>query len=700
MRTLQLLLIMCSFPLIGMAQMPSSLNLMPVPSKVQIGTGQLVVDQSFTAASIGRSDSRLDRGISRFLDQVSRQTGMPLNGQSGSASNATLVIRAENSRGKVQELDEDESYTLEITSAHATLTAPNALGALHGLQTFLQLIEPTPAGFAVPAITIQDQPRFRWRGLLIDVGRHFIPIDVLKRNLDGMAAVKLNVLHWHLSDDEGFRVESKRFPKLQQLGSEGQYYTQAEISDFVAYARDRGIRVVPEFDMPGHSRALVSAYPELASGPGPYRAGRIGGDSSTSSGSIADNALDPTREGTYKFLEKFIGEMAGLFPDAFFHIGGDEVDNKLWDSNAKIREFIRAYGMKNNRDLQAYFNQRLQKIVSKHGKIMMGWDEVLHPDLPKTVVVHSWRGQDSLAAAAKQGYRGLLSYGYYLDLMWPAARHYAVDPMSGQAAALTVEEQARILGGEACMWGEFVTPEMIDSRIWPRLAAIAERLWSPQETRDEQSMYRRMEEVSWRLGWLGLNGESSDTSNYELMLHRLAGGWDISALRILADVVEPTKDYTRTEVFPQPPVKITPLNRLVDAARPESAVARQFAELVERYLHGGSKSSGGDSGAGSGAEAQIRAWLVEWRDNDANLEPVLERSFLLAEDKPLSADLAALAAAGLEALDSIDKNQPLPDAWRTEQLAVAERSMKPRANLLLMVAPPIQKLIAATASSH
>jgi hexosaminidase len=353
---------------------------------------------------------------------------------------------------------------------------------------------------------------------------------------------------------------------------------------------------------------------------------------------------------------------------------------------------MRAHGMKNNRDLQAYFNQRLQKIVNKHGKIMMGWDEVLHPDLPKTVLVESWRGQDSLAEAAKQGYRSLLSYGYYLDLMWPAARHYAVDPMAGGAAALTAEEQKRILGGEACIWAEFVTPETINSRIWPRLAAIAERLWSPQETRDNKSMYRRLEEVSWRLSWFGLNEDSNYESNYALMLHRLAGNHDIAALRILADVVEPTKDYTRTEVFPQPPVKSTPLNRLVDAARPESTVARQFAGMVESYLQSGYKDSA--------AEAQIRAWLVKWRDNDANLQPVLDRSFLLAEDKPLSEDLAALAAAGLQALDSIGKNQPLPDAWRAEQLAVVDRSVKPRANLLVMVAPPIQKLIEAAASSH
>jgi len=686
MRTLQFLLSVFFFSILAMAQIPSSLNLMPVPAKVQVGSGQLVVDQSFTAVGTGQTDARLEGGIARFLDQVSRQTGMQLNGQPSDASNATLVIRAENAARKVQELGEDESYTLEITPSRATLTAPNALGALHGLQTFLQLIEPTPAGFAVPVMTIQDQPRFAWRGLLNDVSRHFIPIEVLKRNLDGMAAVKMNVLHWHLSDDEGFRVESKRFPKLHELGSQGQYYTQVEIRDFVAYARDRGIRVVPEFDMPGHSRSWLAAYPELASVPGPYKAGRI---------ADADTVMDPTRDQTYKFLDKFIGEMAALFPDAYFHIGGDEVVNKPWDSNPKIQDFIRAHGMKNNRDLQAYFNQRLQKIVSKHGKIMMGWDEVLHPDLPKSVVVESWRGQDSLAEAAKQGYSSLLAHGYYLDLMWPAARHYAVDPMAmtmtmttpGGAAALTAEEQKRILGGEACMWAEFITPETIDSRLWPRLAAIAERFWSPQEIRDNQSMYRRLEEVSWRLGWYGLNGVSNYESSYELMLHRLAGSHDIAALRILADVVEPTKDYTRAEIFPQPPVKSTPLNRLADAARPESTEARHFAELVETYIQSGYKDSA--------AEAQIRESLARWRENDANLQPLLDRSFLLVEDKPLSGDLAALSAAGLQALDSIGKNQPLPDAWRTEQLAVVDRSMKPRANLLVMVAPPIQKLIEA-----
>ena len=219
--------------------------------------------------------------------------------------------------------------------------------------------------------------------------------------------------------------------------------------------------------------------------------------------------MDPTREETYKFIDKFIDEMAKLFPDDYFHIGGDEVNGHQWDANPKIQAFIHSHGMKNNQDLQAYFNQRLQKILSKHHKIMMGWDEVLHPDLPKTVVVQSWRGQQSLATAAQQGYSGLLSFGYYLDLMWPTSRHYAVDPMSGAAASLNPEEKSRILGGEACMWSEWVTPENIDSRIWPRNAAIAERLWSPPEVQDPGSMYERLGELSWRLEWLGLTHRSA-----------------------------------------------------------------------------------------------------------------------------------------------------------------------------------------------
>jgi hexosaminidase len=660
----------------AVAQSQPQLNLMPMPASVQVGTGQLPINQLFSVAVTGSHDASLDSAVQRFVTQLSRQTGIPFRSKPGAPP--TLQIHADHGRQAVQKLGEDESYELTVTDSGAKLTAPTSLGVLRGLETFLQLAQITSSGFAVPAVTIKDQPRFPWRGTLIDVSRHFIPIDVLKRNIDGMAAVKMNVLHWHLSDDQGFRVESKVFPKLTGMGSDGMFYTQAEIREFIAYAHDRGIRVMPEFDIPGHTHSWYPGYPELASGPGPY----------TLDGDGLDPIMDPTRETTYKFLEKFIAEMARLFPDAYFHIGGDEVDGKQWDANPQIQAFIHAHGMKNNQDLQAYFNQRLQKIVAKNHKIMVGWDEILHPDLPKTIIVQSWRGQESLAAAAKQGYSGLLSFGYYLDLMWPAARHYAVDPMADAAATLTPEEKGRILGGESCQWAEWVTPENIDSHIWPRNAVIAERLWSPQEVKDVASMYTRMNAVSLDLEWLGLTHRSARLH----MLHRMAGSADITALRNLADVVEPVKDYNRWSDAKGPIDFHASLTRMIDAVYPESDTARHFSELVQTFVQSGYKDQA--------AEAQIRMWLTTWRDNDARLHPLLGQMFLLQEDEPLSQDLSALGAGGLQALDYLDKNQPAPDSWKTQQLALIDQAKKPMADLLLMVAAPVQQLVEASAAQH
>ena len=653
------------------------LNLVPMPAKVQMGSGQLLIGPTFSVSIVGRHEPRLDRVVEIFLGQLGRQIGMPpIDMQVADSTNATLLIQAAGGTKDVQELGEDESYRLEISTSGARLNAATTLGIMRGLQTILQLVQTTSAGFAVTAVSIEDSPRFPWRGLMIDVGRHFIPLDVLRRNLDGMAAVKLNVFHWHLSENQGFRIESKKFPKLQSMGSDGLYYTQDEVRGVIAYARERGIRVVPEFDMPGHATAWFVGYPELASGSGPYQIERRWG--------VFDPAMDPTREETYKFLDAFIGEMAGLFPDHFFHIGGDEVNGKEWDANPKIQSFMRAHSLKDHNDLQAYFNQRLQKIVAKHGKTMLGWDEILRPDLPKSIVIQSWRGPDSLAQAAKQGYRGLLSSGYYVDLMWSAERHYAADPLSGAAASLTPEEQKRILGGEACMWAEYVSPENIDSRIWPRSAAIAERLWSPEDVRDVNSMYPRLSVASHWLDGFGLTHNSS----YAPMLRRIAGTNDIAALKVLGDVLEPVKDYTREETAPVPATSASPLNRVVDAVRPESATARQFADAVDQLL---------GSAAKPGSEARVRNLLSVWRDNQVELGSQFEKSLLLREVAPISQNLSALGAAGLAALDYLDRGQPAPPAWVTQQLALVEQAEKPQAQLLIMVAPSVRKLIQASA---
>jgi hexosaminidase len=314
---------------------------------------------------------------------------------------------------------------------------------------------------------------------------------------------------------------------------------------------------------------------------------------------------------------------------------------------------------------------------------MVGWDKILRPDLPKDIVVQSWRGQESLAAATRQGYRGILSYGYYLDLNWPASRHYAVDPISDGTANLTPEEKERILGGEACMWSEYVSPENVDSRIWPRAAAIAERLWSPQDVTDANSMYQRLENVSRWLDWLGL----THNSNYAPMLRRIAGSNDISALRTFTDVVEPVKDYTREEIATVEATSLSPLNRVIDAARPESDTARRFSDLVDTLAAGRADST---------AKQEVRTLLICWRDNQANLQALETQSFLLQEIVPLSQDLSAVAATGLQALDYIDRGERAPDAWAIQQFALLEQAQKPRAQLLLMIVPSVQKLLEAS----
>ena len=302
MRAICLVVMLCPV-LVSSLAAQRQLSLMPMPAAMQLKAGQLLVDSSFSVGISGHSDVRLQHAVEIFLDNLRRQTGMPpLDMKMTDAAQARLVVHSERASKDVTELGEDESYSLEIGPAGAKLDAVTTLGIMRGLQTFLQLAPATSEGFAVPAITIQDKPRFPWRGLMIDVGRHFIPLDVLKRNLDGMAAVKLNVFHWHLSENQGFRIESKKFPRLHQMGSDGLYYTQDEVRGLIAYARDRGIRVVPEFDMPGHSTAWFVGYPELASGPGPYQIERKWG--------VFDPAMDPTNERTYKFLDSFIGVMA------------------------------------------------------------------------------------------------------------------------------------------------------------------------------------------------------------------------------------------------------------------------------------------------------------------------------------------------------------------------------------------------------
>ena len=665
-------LVVCMHLPAMIAQASGPLPLMPMPTHVTTGDGQFLINGSFTVELDGFKDPRLIGAQKRFLGTLSRETGIPFATEPQDAQPA-LVIKTAGPSASVQKLGEDESYHLEITAAGAKLSASNPLGVLHGLQTFLQLVRITPQGFSIPAVTIDDQPRFPWRGLMIDSGRHFMPLPVIERNLDGMEAVKLNVFHWHLSEDQGFRVESKLFPLLQQKGSDGLYYTQKQVREVIDYAHERGIRVVPEFDMPCHTTAWFVGYPRIASGSGPYKIETHWG--------VFDPAMDPSRETTYQLINQFIGEMTALFPDDYFHIGGDECNGKEWDENPRIQAFMRSHGFKDDAALQSYFTARVQKLVAAHHKIMEGWDEVLQPDTPRNVMIQSWRGPTALAAAARQGNRGILSTGYYVDLNQSAAEHYLADPLAGEGASLTPEQKARILGGEAAMWSEFVTPENIDNRIWPRTAAIAERLWSPQELRDVPSMYERLAVISQKLESYGLEHRSSTG----MMLQRMTGDPDPKPLKVLASAVQPPEGYKRGGLKDYD--SATPLNRLVDAVPPESETARKFNELAKQIAAGNASRE---------QWQQARDWLVLWRDNDAKLQPSLNNSELTAELIPLSLSLSHVAAIGLRALDELQNHRaPDPAALQsdTEFLQAAE---KPQAILLDMVAPSVELLVKAT----
>jgi len=647
-------------------------DLMPAPVRLAWQTGQLVVDARFTTASTGTADPRIESALAWARRRLESQARVSLSPRPGGAR-ATLVVEATGAGLPVQAVGEDESYTLTVTPKQARITAPNPLGVLRGLETFLQLARSEGGRTVVPAVTVTDQPRFGWRGLLLDPCRRWEPVEVVKRTLDGMASVKLNVLHLHLSEDQGFRIESKVFPKLHQMGSDGLFYTQDQMKDLIAYARDRGIRVIPEFDMPGHSTSWLVGYPELGAVPGPFKLVREWG--------VFDNVLDPSREEVYAFLDRFLGEMAALFPDAYLHIGGDEVTPRQWDASAGVQDFMYRQGLNDQQDFHAYFNKRLSEILTRHGKRMVGWDEILRPELPKSIVVQSWRGPRALAEAARLGYDGILANGYYLDLLHPVAEHYLNDPIPADTT-LTPEERRHVLGGEACMWGEFVGPENIDSRIWPRTAAIAERLWSPADVRDLDDMYRRLEVESARLDGLGM----MHLASYEPMLKRLTVGQPTASLRVLADLVTPVKDYRRGQMRTY--TTSSALDRLVDTARADSTAVRTFGTEVHRYLA---------RPAAARDDAALRAILTTWRDNHRVLEPILTASPLGAEARPLSRDLAALGALGLEALDAIQAGRQAPASWADQARQTIEVARKPRAEVELAIVPGVAKLVLAAA---
>ncbi|WP_264564489.1 beta-N-acetylhexosaminidase [Flavobacterium sp. N3904] len=668
------------------------LDVMPWPQNITVTEGSFALTKNFKVNITGAPNQRIFSGATRFLRRLDGRTGMffyqgfvtGLN----EVPDAELQINCVRS-GKI-ELYEDESYLLDIAKNKITINATTDLGALHALETLVQLLQNNKDSFYFPISKISDFPRFTWRGLMIDGARHFMPVDVIKRNLDGMAAVKMNVFHWHLVDDQGWRIEMKKHPKLIQMASDGNYYTQEEIKNIVQYAADRGILVVPEIDMPGHGSAILTAYPEIGSkvvtlnvnsGEKEQKFTQIQSYSLERNSGIFSPTLDPSNPKTYQLISEFFDEVCPLFPGKFFHIGGDENEGKDWDANPKIQEFKKKHNLVNNHELQTYFTMQLIPMLKKHNKELMGWEEIMTKNMSQDAIIHSWKGTNegvpagkSLVDAVKGGYKTVLSNGYYIDLMFGVEDHYTVDPMP-KNVVLTEVEKARILGGEATLWSELVTPSTIDSRIWPRTAAIAERLWSNENITDIVSLRKRLKTVSFRLEELGLTHLKSK----EALLRNISNNQKNEALEDLSNICEPLKKYSRNAQGTEYQT-YSPFTLFADACTPDAFDALGFNTAVDSYLNNKSIEN----------QLLVTNYLNKWIKMNSDLIQLSLNAPLIQPLLPISKNLSSLSE---QLLLKMDKKQNV-DATVLNNL-LEQCNSKEHADVELAVYNSLKKLVQA-----
>ena len=685
--------------------------LMPLPvSVVPNGTDTLRVEGPMKAEWTGGGNAAaLDRAAARLGGDVLRQTGLIFD----PAKPVSVRAICRSPKGGV---DSGEAYRLTVGNEAIAIDADGPTGVLRAYATLRQLAGLSPSGIAIPHQTINDAPRFAWRGVMLDPARHFISVATLKRQIDAMERLKLNTLHLHLSDDQGFRVESLRYPKLN---ADGEYYRQSEIRDIVAYAADRGVRVVPEFDVPGHSRAIVTAYPE------------VGTFSKTMFLGQPEVALNPASEKTYRFLERLFGEMAPLFPDPHFHIGGDEVSKSVWADAEDVKALMTRENLADSKAVEAFFLRRAAGIVRRLGKTVIGWEEVAGAGLSKDSIVQAWQTSNAMADATAKGHRTIMSAGYYLNLLMPADYHYGIDPAATAAAGLTpehakalrglspllanlvtdalvdfpheplsAEQEKLLIGAEAPLWGEIAADELIDHYLWPRAAALAERFWSPASVTDARDMYRRLAVVSAQLAVSGLD----DQANRQRIAARIAPG-DNGAVTDLLAITGPVRNMAhdhRIKAMLAGQRIVQPLNALADTAPVDSLVARRFADEAKRYV-AGERALG----------APLKAQMSDWRGNEARFGAIATENPMLEPARPTAVLIAAVAAAGLDALDALEAGKPLSAAQvqnAEELLARLEKEEaaswrpfdsflrpQPAADLIVKIGPGVRTLVEAAA---
>lgn len=488
----------------------TDLNIVPRPAAVKRLTGSFALNRSTQIVALDK-DSRSVAGL--FNDFLARDHGFRLKLTAAEPRKGNYIFFTQSGSQGLPA----EGYRLLVDPGGIRVVGQPA-GLFYGMQTLTQLLPSeikVPA--AVPALEIADSPRFGYRGVLLDVGRHFYPVAFIKKSLDLMAQYKMNAFHWHLTDDQGWRIEIKRYPKLTEVGSRRKetikeqhfdpyvgdgiphqgFYTQEQIKDIISYAQLRRITIIPEIEMPGHSQAALASYPELACTPGPFEVSTTWG--------VHKEIFCP-KEQTFEFLENVLSEIVTLFPGPYVHIGGDEVLKDRWKESSDAQALIKREGLKDESELQSYFIRRIEKFVESKGKRLIGWDEILEGGLAPNAIVMSWHGEKGGVEAARQKHEAIMTpYDYcYFDYnqgdakreplsiggFLPLEKVYGYNPMPRE---LRPEEQSYILGAQANVWTEYLsTPESVEYMVFPRLLALSEAVWSPLEAKNYADFRRRL----------------------------------------------------------------------------------------------------------------------------------------------------------------------------------------------------------------
>ncbi len=761
----------------------ASLMLIPLPTAYTSKPGKFLITQGIHPYVDGVNTANVVSAISRFEDRMNK---MGLAHITGNTQGNLRITCLEASAG-LPYLDMDESYTLSIEEDVINLEAAKYFGIERGLQTLTYLLQQAKSAGHIPCARIGDEPRFPWRGIMLDVSRHWIPKNVVLRNIDAMASVKLNVLHLHLSDDQGFRMESKVYPKLHEEGSGGEYYSQDDMKEIVAYAAQRGIRVVPEFDLPGHISSWLAGYPDLATRAASYKREKGYG--------IFPAVLNPSRQATFQFLSGLFAEMAPIFPDEYVHVGGDEVLLDHWKESEEVGQFMKDKGIRQHSDLRLLFAVNCEAILDRLGKKMIGWDDIIHREwATEKNVVQAWHGHEELYRAANMGFSALSSSGWYLDHKTSLESLYAIDPVefpglvsiepdstrwsvyqvkgkmrnndvdgtvyffgpraaqrglvfafdqvrpfekvayngndmefflsslvgrirvkattdgdsifgtatsligrfdiSGikvgghdvengvpfpsyrKAEPLDAEEKKRILGGEACVWTEWLDQGNVESRIWPRIAAPAERLWSPlAHIGPAEDLYRRTAVLDSILPLFAVD--------YKASFYRFIDSIGQPEKRLFLErfmrQLEEVKYYERYTYFPNHNID-APLDALVDAVLPESLDAREFDLAVARYR---------DNSNDDETQNVIYSYLDEWIPLYSGLKDLLQDDPRLQKVEFLCLVLSDLSKIARLKMSGGSLNPEEEQYY----LRIREEAVKPRAGVYLAPAADLIELI-------